>query len=167
MRQVTFVEPGRLEWQDVPAPRLEDSTDALVRPVAMATCDIDWAIVRGVAPLPGPFAFGHEFVAEVVQVGDEVNSVSVGALVVVPFQIACGSCRRCLAGLTGSCENFPRLASYGLAPFSREWGGALSDVVRVPCADHMLVTLPTGIDPVAVASLSDNIPDGWRTVGPY
>jgi len=30
----------------------------------------------------------------------------------------------------------------------------------------MLVKLPAGIDPVAVASASDNIPDGWRTVGP-
>jgi threonine dehydrogenase-like Zn-dependent dehydrogenase len=39
--------------------------------------------------------------------------------------------------------------------------------VRVPYADAMLVPLPDGIDPVAVASASDNIPDGWRTVAPH
>src|SRR5205823_3033091 len=36
----------------------------------------------------------------------------------------------------------------------------------VPWADHMLVPLPDGLDPIAVASLSDNICDGWRTVAP-
>jgi alcohol dehydrogenase len=47
-----------------------------------------------------------------------------------------------------------------------EWGGLLADVIAVPHADAMLVKLPGGIDPLAVASASDNIPDGWRTVGP-
>jgi alcohol dehydrogenase len=47
-----------------------------------------------------------------------------------------------------------------------EWGGLLADLVVVPHADAMLVKLPVGIDPLAVASASDNIPDGWRTVGP-
>jgi threonine dehydrogenase-like Zn-dependent dehydrogenase len=43
----------------------------------------------------------------------------------------------------------------------------MADLVLVPFADAMLVPLPHAIDPVAVASMSDNIPDGWRTVGPY
>ena len=46
-------------------------------------------------------------------------------------------------------------------------GGFLADLVLVPYADGMLIPLPAGLDPVAVASLSDNIPDGWRAVGPY
>lgn len=56
---------------------------------------------------------------------------------------------------------------YGLEPLGGPWGGFLADVVRVPWADAMLVGLPSGIDPVSVASMSDNIPDAWRTVGPY
>ena len=56
---------------------------------------------------------------------------------------------------------------YGLGEMGGlEWGGLLADLVTVPHADAMLVKLPAGIDPVAVASASDNIPDGWRTVGP-
>ena len=51
----------------------------------MATCDLDLAIIRGQAPIPGPFAFGHEFVADVIEVGDEVKSVKPGDRVVVPF----------------------------------------------------------------------------------
>ena len=59
------------------------------------------------------------------------------------------------------------MASYGLAPLSREYGGALSDLVEVPFADAMLVPLPAGVEPAAAASASDNIPDGWRAVAPF
>jgi alcohol dehydrogenase len=55
---------------------------------------------------------------------------------------------------------------YGFGAVGGDWGGFLSDLVRVPWADHMLVPLPEGLDPAAVASASDNIPDAWRTVGP-
>jgi alcohol dehydrogenase len=47
-----------------------------------------------------------------------------------------------------------------------QWGGFLSDLVCVPYADHMLVPVPDGVEPAAVASASDNISDAWRTVGP-
>jgi alcohol dehydrogenase len=47
------------------------------------------------------------------------------------------------------------------------WGGAISDKLRVPHADAMLVTVPPSVDPVAIASASDNMPDGWRTVAPH
>jgi threonine dehydrogenase-like Zn-dependent dehydrogenase len=47
MRQLTFVKPGELEWRDVPDPRLEGDGEAVVRPVAVATCDLDLAFVRG------------------------------------------------------------------------------------------------------------------------
>jgi alcohol dehydrogenase len=55
---------------------------------------------------------------------------------------------------------------YGFAPFGGEWGGFLADRIRVPFADAMLVPLPNGLDPVAVASCSDNVADAWRSVGP-
>lgn len=166
MRQLTFVEPGKLEWRDAPDPKLEDDAQALVRPVALATCDIDTFFVRGGAPVGGPFAFGHESVAEVTDVGDSVGSVKPGDLVSVPFQISCGECSHCRAGRTGTCESVPRLSMYGLPAGPQTYGGFASDVVNVPYADAMLVPIPEGVEPSAVASLSDNIPDAWRTVAP-
>jgi len=167
VRQLTFVSPGKLEWREVADARVEEAADVLVRPVAVATCDLDTAFVTGEAPVAGPFAFGHEFIADVVETGGEVASVGVGDRVVVPFQIGCGACARCTAGLTGSCQAVSFLSAYGLAPLSRtEWGGALSDLVRVPFADAMCLPLPSGLDPVAVASVGDNIPDGYRAVAP-
>jgi threonine dehydrogenase-like Zn-dependent dehydrogenase len=86
---------------------------------------------------------------------------------VVPFQISCGTCTACRHGRTGNCVNTPPMATYGLGKMGGlHWGGILADLAVVPYADAMLVPLPEGIDPVVVASASDNIPDGWRAVGP-
>jgi alcohol dehydrogenase len=57
------------------------------------------------------------------------------------------------------------MSHYGMG--RDNWGGALADLVRVPYADAMLVAVPPGIDPVSIASASDNLPDAWRTVGPF
>src|SRR5688500_7457411 len=122
MRQLTFLGPGRLEWQEVPDPLLTGSGDALVRPLAVATCDLDAVAVQGRVPLPGPYAFGHEFVAEVVAVADDVSAARVGDRVIVPFQVNCGTCARCRSGLTASCETAGPGAAYGMAPIARrEW----------------------------------------------
>lgn len=163
MRQLTFVEPGRLEWWDVPEPTLQGPNEAIVRPIAVARCDVDRPILRGMTPFHGPFAFGHEFVAEVAELGEDVSGFQPGQRVMVPFQISCGDCPRCRRGLTGSCQAVPAFASYGFG--GGDWGGALSDLVRVPFAESMMVPVPDGIEPVNVAS-ADNLPDAWRTVGP-
>jgi alcohol dehydrogenase len=58
------------------------------------------------------------------------------------------------------------MAMYG-APIGGTWGGLFSDLVRVPYADAMLVPLPAGLDPVAMASASDNWSLAWRLVAPH
>jgi threonine dehydrogenase-like Zn-dependent dehydrogenase len=165
MQELNFIAAGRLEWRDAPDPRLEGDGEALVRPLAVATCDLDKLIVRGLAPAEGPFPFGHEGVAEVVEVGDAVSGFEPGDLVSVPFQVSCGDCDTCRRGHTGNCERVERMSMYGL-PIGKNCGGFLSDSVRVPFADAMLVAVPEGVEPTSIASLSDNIPDAWRTVAP-
>jgi NADPH:quinone reductase-like Zn-dependent oxidoreductase len=88
-----FLGPGRAEWQEATEPVIAGALEAIVEPVAVATCDLDVAILRGrFRAFPGPFPLGHEGVARVTDVGDAVSSVSPGDLVVVPFQICCGTC---------------------------------------------------------------------------
>jgi len=55
---------------------------------------------------------------------------------------------------------------YGIGSVGGDWGGALADLVRVPWADAMLVSLPAGVSAQVAASASDNIADAWRTVAP-
>ncbi|KAA8885816.1 alcohol dehydrogenase catalytic domain-containing protein [Nocardia colli] len=167
MKRLMLTGPGELRWEEHPEPELAEPGQALVRPIALATCDIDPAVLRGAFPLPGPYSFGHEGVVEVVAIGDAVRTVAVGDRVVVPFQISCGTCPACLRGRTGNCTSHPPLSSYGLGPLGGlDWGGLWADLALIPHADAMLVPLPPGIDLVAVASASDNIPDGYRAVGP-
>jgi alcohol dehydrogenase len=165
MQQLTFLEAGKLEWRDVPAPALEDDGQAIVRPLAVATCDLDGALISGRTPYRGPFGLGHEGVAEVVDVGDGVDGLAPGDKVTISFQVFCGECGPCREGRTASCDATPPMAMYGLT-IGGDWGGFLSDAVRVPYANAMLYPLPDGVDETAAASASDNMPDAWRTVGP-
>jgi threonine dehydrogenase-like Zn-dependent dehydrogenase len=166
VRALNFIEPGKLDWLEAHDPAIAGDGEAVVRPLAVATCDIDAIMVRGVMPLEAPFAFGHECVAEVTEVGDAVSTVKPGDLVSVPFQISCGECEQCRAGHTGNCASVPRLSTYGMPFGEQRFGGFLSDAAHVPYADAMLVPVPGDVDPATVASLSDNIPDAWRTVAP-
>jgi threonine dehydrogenase-like Zn-dependent dehydrogenase len=168
MKQLMFEEAGRYAWREVPDPQITAPEHALVRPLMVACCDLDVAVARGRLPMPPGHAVGHEGLAEVVAVGDDVSGVRVGDRVIVPFQISCGNCRECRRGVTGSCGSLPLMAMYGMAPLAGlDGGGFMADLVLVPYADAMLVPMPEGVDSVAIASLSDNIPDGWRAIGPF
>ncbi|HEY0631246.1 MAG TPA: alcohol dehydrogenase catalytic domain-containing protein [Thermoleophilaceae bacterium] len=164
MPSLTYVGAQQLEWRDSPPRRLDGDDAALVRPIAVATCDLDALILRGASPFPAPFGIGHEGVAEVVEVGDRVTSFAPGQRVIVPFQVSCGTCAPCLDGRTGNCSTVPWSSTYGFGFGDAYWGGFLDDLVNVPYAEHMLVPLPAGVAPEAAASASDNIPDGFRTV---
>src|SRR5215218_6219658 len=107
-----------------PAGDSGDARDALVRPLAVATCDLDAPIIAGRTPYEPPIAVGHECVAEVVEAADA--GLERGTLVSVPFQISCGACERCHRGLTGNCKSVPFLSMYGFGSFGGDWGGFLS-----------------------------------------
>jgi len=191
MSALTFVRKGRLEWREVVAPRLDGPHEALVRPIVASRCDGDClflfhdfsrALQLGAAlhvidpevrelgdrPFAGPFAYGHECIAEVIDVGDAVRGVTIGQRVVVPWAISCGACAACGRGLTSQCgRKASALAAYGFGGRIGGWGGMVSDVLRVPFADGMLVPVPAGVSPIALAGASDNLPDAWRTVAPH
>ncbi len=75
-------------WVEEASPALNGAAEALVRPLMVASCDLDVAAVRGQVPLAGEWAVGHEGVAEVVEVGSDVTGVKPGDRVVVPFQLS-------------------------------------------------------------------------------
>ncbi|GAB4983716.1 MULTISPECIES: zinc-dependent alcohol dehydrogenase [Mycobacterium avium complex (MAC)] len=167
MRGLVAYPGGALRWRSLPSPAMPGPQAAIVRPIAVATCDVDRAMMLGRTPFPLPLHLGHECVAEVVDVGDEVSSVRVGDRVVVPFQISCGRCSACRRGHTGSCLSVPPASMYGFGISGGLWGGALADLMAVPFADAMLVALPDGVEPAAAAGVGDNICDAYRQVAPY
>ena len=193
MQQLTYIKKNHLEWRDAPEPRLHTSKEAIVRPIAASRCDgdrvflyrnISGPINAGLAlhyldpivtdtlgrhPYRGPIALGHECVAEVIECGSDVQSVAAGDRVVVPWSVSCGECHHCGLGLTSKCshQGDTPLSGYGFGECMGPWGGMVSDAVRVPFADAMLVRIPEDVDPIAIAAASDNLPDAWRTIAPH
>jgi threonine dehydrogenase-like Zn-dependent dehydrogenase len=163
VQQLKAMSQTRLEWQEAAEPKLLSATDALVRPIAVAVCDADVSYLRGQLPPRDPFCFGHEFVAEVVSLGEDVTGCAIGDRVVVAFLIACGTCRRCRQGYPAACTTVPPKSAYGFGIFG-DWGGAASDLVRVPYASTMMVKLPGDVSPIDAASAGDNLSDGFRCV---
>jgi threonine dehydrogenase-like Zn-dependent dehydrogenase len=163
MRSLVLEYTRRLAWHEVPEPERRREREAIVRPLAVATCDLDQPMIFGQTPFAMPVHLGHECVAEVVE---GPGGFAPGDRVVVPFQISCGFCERCRRGLTGNCTTVAPLSMYGFGALGGAWGGMLSDLALVPYAEAMLVPLPEGVEPTVAASAADNITDGWRAVAP-
>lgn len=153
-----------LEWREVKRPRLTADNEALVRPLAVAACDLDRSIAFGRSPFPGEFMLGHEFTAEVVEVGDAVTGFRPGDKVLASFQPSCGTCRRCGKHFSSVCESVPNGSMYGIGETGGGWPGAYAEFFRVPWAEFNLRIIPDELDPVTLASASDNLADGLRCV---
>src|SRR5215213_3589014 len=167
MRSLVATPGGQLNWRDTATPRPPGPLGATVAPLAMATCDMDRPLGLGATMFPLPLHLGHECVAEVLAVGEAVQSVHPGDRVVVPFQISCGVCRACRQGLTGNCRAVPPLSMSGFGIAGGAWGGVFAEQVAVPYADAMLVPLSPGIDPAAAASAADTLSDAYRHIVPH
>jgi len=169
MRALYYTGSNDVEWRACPEPRIIDPTDALVRPIAASTCDLDQAILHGRVPgSEQPFAIGHEAVGEVLQVGEAVTEIAPGQQVVIPYHISCGACDRCRRGVPLHCRatTTDGLAVYGI-PVGADHGGLFSELVRVPFAGHSLVGLPPSVTALQAVSVGDNLTDAYRAIAPH
>ena len=167
MKALEYAGPKQLAWIDIPRAQLAGDGDAVVRPLAVATCDLDWQIIAGKVPFPAPFILGHEFVGEVVEVGNQVSRFKPGDIVTVAFQPSCGQCGSCGSGVSGACGAVAPTSMFGVGSVSGGWGGAFAELIAVPFADNMLAAVPAGLPIAALPSLNDNIADAHRSVAPF
>lgn len=139
MRAALYLDAGSVVVDEVPDPRIEASSDAVVRVVRSCVCGSDLWAYRDTFKREPRSRLGHEFVGVVEEVGPAVKGVGIGDLVVAPFSYGCGACWWCLQGLPTSC------------PDGGTWGGAGHDgaqgeALRVPFADANLVVAPGGLN---------------------
>jgi len=165
MRAVVYKEPHQVAVEQVPDPRIEAPTDVIVRVTSTAICGSDLHMYEGrTAAEPGT-VFGHENMGIVVEVGDGVTSLVEGDRVSMPFNVACGFCKNCLAGNTGFCLTVnPGFAggAYGYVSMGPYTGGQ-AEYLRVPYADFNCLKLPPGEEfENDFAMLADIFPTGYH-----
>ncbi|HLN75462.1 MAG TPA: zinc-dependent alcohol dehydrogenase [Nocardioidaceae bacterium] len=175
MRALVWEAPTKVGVHTVPDPQILNSRDAIVKVTSTAICGSDLHLYDGYIPsvMPGD-VLGHEFMGEVVELGDDVKNLQVGDRVVVPFPIACGACRPCQRGLTSLCENSNPNAGLaekvmghspaGIFGYSHMLGGyqgGQAEYVRVPFADVGPLKIEDDLTDDQVLFLSDILPTGY------
>ena len=168
MKAVVFHGIGDIRLEDVPEPRIQVPTDAIVRLTASAICGTDLHMIRGTfAGMKPGTILGHEGVGVVEEVGRDVRNFEPGDRVVIPSTIACGVCSYCRAGYHSQCDRAnPNGPSAGTAFFggpetSGPFQGLQAEKARVPFANVGLVKLPEEISDDQAILLSDIFPTGY------
>ncbi len=180
-RGVAYIEPGKVEIQSIPYPKLrmpKSETDpfggkdaphgVILRVVTTNICGSDQHMVRGRTTAPKGLILGHEITGEVIETGVDVEFLKKGDLVTVPFNIACGRCRNCREGKTGICLTVNPArpgAAYGYVDMGG-WVGGQAEYVLVPYADFNLVKFPNREQALSkikdLTLLSDIFPTGYH-----
>ncbi|KOT39751.1 molecular chaperone GroES [Streptomyces caelestis] len=171
MRALTWQGKRDVRVENVPDPRIEEPTDAIIRVTSSGLCGSDLHLYEVLTPFmtPGDI-LGHEPMGIVEEVGAAVPDLQVGDRVVVPFQIACGNCWMCLTGLPTQCETTQVSAeNMGAALFgyTRLYGavpGAQAEYLRVPQAQYGPIKVPEGPADDRFVYLSDVLPTAWQAV---
>ncbi|RLA83241.1 MAG: alcohol dehydrogenase, partial [Deltaproteobacteria bacterium] len=105
MRQAVMVEPGKIEFGDVPEPKAGEG-QILMRIKRIGVCGSDIHVNKGKHPFTSyPIIQGHEFSAVVEAVGPGVDNVKVGQKVTARPQVVCGKCGPCKRGDYHVCQN--------------------------------------------------------------
>jgi glutathione-independent formaldehyde dehydrogenase len=173
-RGVVYIEQGRVEVQSIPFPKLQAPDGrkighgVILRVVSTNICGSDQHMVRGRTTAPAGLVLGHEITGEVIEVGADVETLSVGDLVSVPFNVACGRCRTCKEQHTGVCLSVnPSRAggAYGYVDMGG-WIGGQAEYVMVPYADFNLLKFPDKAQAMSkirdLTCLSDILPTGFH-----
>ena len=171
MKAVAWHGKRDMRVDEVPDPKIEEPTDAIVRITSTAICGSDLHLYE----VMGPFmnegdVVGHEPMGIVEAVGPEVTEVQAGDRVVMPFQISCGHCFMCDQELFTQCETTQvREENMGAALFgySNLYGavsGGQAEYLRVPQAQNTTIKVPEGPADERFLFLSDVLPTAWQAV---
>lgn len=159
---------GNISLDDVPEPRMEKPTDAIVRLTSSAICGTDLHMVRGtVSGMVLGTILGHEGVGIIEEVGSDVRNFDAGDRVVIPSTIACGYCSYCRAGYYSQCDvanpNGPAAGTpfFGGPKESGPFNGLQAERARIPFAQTGLVKLPEDVKDDQAILISDIFPTGY------
>ncbi|WP_158748982.1 glutathione-independent formaldehyde dehydrogenase [Acidobacterium sp. S8] len=166
MKAVVYNGPRDVSVKNVPDARIEQPNDVVVKITTTNICGSDLHMYEGRTDFKPGGVFGHENTGEVVEVGPGISRIKKGDQVSLPFNIGCGFCKNCEAGLTAFCLTvYPGMAgaAYGFAGMGPFPGGQ-AEYLRVPYGDFNCLRLPEDAREKQddYAFLSDIFPTGWH-----
>ena len=168
MKALTYRGPSHVKVVDKPEPRIEHPGDVVLRITRSAICGSDLHLYHGLVPdTRVGSTFGHEFAGVVEEVGSEVANLQRGDRIVVPFNVACGTCFYCQRGLTSACDNANPSSDivggcFGYSHTTGGYEGGQAEYVRVPFADVGPMKIPDDMHEEDVLFLSDILPTGYQ-----
>ena len=131
MKAVVYAGPGLVRLDEIPAPRVTEDSDAVVRVELTSICASDLHLLDGKTPgMREGSVIGHEYLGTVVEAGRS-SGFGEGARVLGSFLIACGTCPACTRRDFNFCHNRRAL---GLGMLTGDLDGAQAELVRVPNA---------------------------------
>ena len=171
MRALTWQGKHDVRVENVPDPRIEESTDAIIKVTSTAICGSDLHLYEPLGPFLSPGdVLGHETMGVVEEVGADVTHLAPGDRVVIPFNISCGHCWMCERGFTAQCET-TQVRSQGkgaaLFGYTELYGsvpGGQAEYLRVPQAQFGPIPVPSGVPDERFLYLSDILPTAWQGV---
>lgn len=171
MKALTWQGKRSVSVEDVPDPRIEDASDAIVRITSTAICGSDLHLYEVLGPyMHKGDVLGHEPMGIVEEVGSSVTNLKPGDRVVIPFNISCGHCWMCNNGLQSQCETtqvHEQGTGAALFGFSELYGsvpGGQAEYLRVPHADYGPVKVGSELPDERYLYLSDILPTAWQGV---
>jgi threonine dehydrogenase-like Zn-dependent dehydrogenase len=171
MKALTWHGRRDVRIDDVPYPRIEEPTDAIVRVTSTGICGSDLHLYELLGPFLDPGdVLGHESMGIVEAVGDDVDGLEPGDRVVIPFNISCGHCYMCERALFAQCEttqNRDQGKGGSLFGYTKLYGqvpGGQAEFVRVPQAQFGPIKVPEGPPDERFVYLSDVLPTAWQAV---
>ena len=178
MRALTWHGKTDVRVDTHPDPEIINPRDAIIKITSTAICGSDLHLYDAYVPTlkPGDI-LGHEFMGEVVEVGEGArHKLKKGDRVVVPFTIACGDCFFCKKTLWSCCDNsntpegqemadaLMGHSPSGLFGYTHMLGGypgGQAEYVRVPFADVGPFKVPSYLSDDQVLFLTDIFPTGY------
>ncbi|HET6635183.1 MAG TPA: glutathione-independent formaldehyde dehydrogenase [Streptomyces sp.] len=165
MKAVVYKEPHRVAVEDVPDASIQDPTDVVIKITTSCICGSDLHMYEGRTGAEPGIVFGHENMGIVQEVGSGVARIRRGDRVVLPFNVACGFCKNCLAGKSAFCLTVNKGfagGAYGYVSMGPYTGGQ-AEYLRVPFADYNCLVLPPGDEHEDdFALLADIFPTGYH-----
>ncbi len=141
MKALVFEAPGRLKWKNVPEPVLQEPYGAILHPVAISVCSSDiHTVYGGGVPKQTNHIMGHECLARIVRLGQQVRDFQVGEVVAVPAITP--DWRAADVQLLNERHAGEHFSGHRLG---RTWPGVFADYFALPDADTMLAHIPENV----------------------